>query len=310
MIRTVSPIVLITLFLIFSCGGGSSVKEEPPLSHPAHKLLQKGVGWYQRGCFHKSLEAFTRAHELFTASDRLPGVAMSLNNIGNVYRYIGDTHSSLLFYQEAYAIYAQLADHDGAMQALANQAAILIQNDRLDEATETIQKAKALAESFGIVAPQVLNNQGILFTRQKQYADAESILLKALDATANQNVPTRATSYSALGNLMAAQGAYKQAIEFYLDALAIDQQIDFHPGIADNLNAIGNAYLQIQEYHQAATYLQRSVKIYALFGNTKQVAQNLESLEKSARHADIDLTVTRHFVEKWLKGEVLEHPCP
>ncbi len=298
------------MILMISACGGADVKKDPILTHPAHKHIQKGVGWYQRGCFHKSLEEFTKAHELFSASDRLPGVAMSLNNIGNVYRYIGDTRSALLFYQEAFAIYSQLENHDGAIQALSNKAAILIQKDRLDEAAATIQKATNLAESLGIVAPQVLNNKGILLTRQKQYLQAELILTSALESTPPQNLPTRATSYSALGNLMTSTGDYAQAIEFYRKAVTMDQQIGFHPGLADNLNAIGNAYFQIQEYNQAAAYLQRSVKIHALFGNTKQVARTLERLEECTQYADIDLTVTHHFVEKWLKGEMLEHPCP
>ena len=109
---------------------------------------------------------------------------------------------------------------------------------------------------------------------------------------------------------MTAKGEHARAIEFYQKALAIDQQVDFHPGIADNLNAIGNAYFHIQQYIQAATYLQRSVKIHALLGNTKLVASTLERLEECTQHADIDLTLTHHFVEKWLQGEVLEHPCP
>ncbi len=310
MIRILSPVLLGVVFFVFACGGAGDIKKDPILTHPGHKHLQKGVGWYQRGCFHKSLQAFTKAHELFSASDRLPGVAMSLNNIGNVYRYIGDTRSALLFYHEAYAIYSQLGNNDGAIQALSNKAAILIQNNRLDDATATIQKATTLAESVGIALAQVLNNQGILLTRQKQYTDAESTLMKALEATSPQNLPTRATSFSALGNLMAAQGKYTQAIEFYLQALALDQEIGFHPGIADNLNAIGNAYFQMQQYDQAAAYLQRSVKIFALFGKTKQVARTLERLQTCAQHSDLDWTVTHHFVEKWLKGEVLEHPCP
>jgi len=308
MIRILFSMLLGVMVVLGGCGG-ADVKKDPILTHPAHKYIQKGVGWYQRGCFHKALQDFTKAHELFTASDRLPGVAMSLNNIGNVYRYIGDTRSALLFYQEAFSLYSQLDNLDGAVQALSNKAAILIQNNRLDEAAATIQNATSLAESAGIVAAQVLNNQGILLTRQKQYMQAESILTLALEATSPQHLPTRATSYSALGNLMTAKGEYIRAIESYLQALAIDQQIDFHPGIADNLNAIGNAYFQMQQYNQAAAYLQRSVKIHALFGNTKQVARILERLEECAQHADADMTVTHYFVEKWLKGEVLEHPC-
>lgn len=50
------------------------------------KEIARGIARYNKGCYKDSLEYFFGAHELFVASDQLSGVAMSLNNIGNVYR--------------------------------------------------------------------------------------------------------------------------------------------------------------------------------------------------------------------------------
>jgi tetratricopeptide (TPR) repeat protein len=296
------------LLLVFSCGGGS-VKKDPAPSQPAMKQLQKGVAWYQRGCFRQSLEAFTKAHELFTASDRLPGVAMSLNNIGNVYRYIGDTRSALLFFQEAYEIYSRLDNPEGMIQALSNQAAIHIQDDRLDEAAATIQTTEKMAESSGKTLAHVLNNKGILFTRQHRYDDAETILMQALEATAPENAHAYATVCSSLGNLMFEKTDYDKALAYYEKALFFDRQSEFHPGLADNLYAVGRVYHQQEKYDQATAYFQRSIKIYALFGNKEQVSRIMNILEETAPRSNMDLTLTRHFVDKWSKGEILEHPC-
>ena len=310
MTRYIYTALFCLLLLVISCGGGTSVKNDPAPSHPAQKHIQKGVALYQRGCFQASLTAFMKAHELFSASDRLPGIAMSLNNIGNVYRYIGDTRSALLFFQEAYEIYSRLDDSKGRIQALANKAAMLIQAERLDEATATIQRAKDLAESSDQAVAQVLNNQGILLTRQGQYDAAESVLLQALAATDPENLHARATAFSSLGNLMSEKSDHQKAIEFYNKALSLDRQTDFHAGLADNLKAIGRVYHQLDKHDRAASYFQRSIKIYALFNNQDQVIRTLALLEESAARSGMDLTVTRHFVEKWLKGEMLEHPCP
>jgi len=308
MTRFVYPLLLSMLLLVFSCGGGP-VKKDPAFLHPALKQLNKGVAWYQRGCFQQSLEAFTKAHELFTASDRLPGVAMSLNNIGNVYRYIGDTRSALLFFQEAYEIYSRLEKLEGAIQALSNQAAIHIQDNRLDEAATTIQAAEKMAESSGKTIAHVLNNKGILLTRQNRYEDAETVLMQALEATAPDDTHAYATVYSSLGSLMFEKTDYDQAIEFYEKALSLDRQSDFHPGLADNLNVVGKIYFQQEKYDQATAYFQRSVKIYALFGNREQVSRIMNLLEETATHSNTDLSLTRYFVDKWSKGEMLEHPC-
>ena len=306
--RYIYTLLLVMLLMVFSCGGGS-VKEDPTQTHPAMKQLQKGIAWYQRGCFQESLEALTKAHELFTASDRLPGVAMSLNNIGNVYRYIGDSQSALLFFQEAYEIYSRLDNPEGVIQALSNQAAILIQNNRLDEAAAIIQTTEEMAASAGKTLAHVLNNKGILLTRQHEYDDAETVLLQALEATASENVLTHATVYSSLGNLKFGKNEYEKALEFYQKALFFDRQSEFHPGLADNLNAVGNTYYQLGEYAQAVAFFQRSIKIYALFGNSDQVTRIMTLLEETATHSNTDLTLTRHFVDKWSKGEFLDHPC-
>ncbi len=306
--RYTYSILLSMLLLVFSCGGGS-VKKDPTPTHPAMKQLQKGIAWYQRGCFQESLEAFTKAHELFTASDRLPDVAMSLNNIGNVYRYIGDSQSALLFFQEAYEIYSRLDNLDGAIQALSNQAAIQIQDNRLDEAATTIQSAEKMAESSEKTIVHVLNNKGILLTRQHRYDDAETVLLQALEATTPDNTHAYATVCSALGSLMLEKTDYDQALEFYEKALSLDRQSDFYPGLADNLNAVGRIYLQQKKYDQATAYFQRSIKIYALFGNREQVSRTMNLLEEAATRSNTDLTLTRYFVDKWSKGEILEHPC-
>ncbi len=308
MTRFTYLLLLSILLLVFSCGGGS-VKKDPAPSHLAMKQLQKGLAWYQQGCFHQSLEAFTKAHELFAASDRLPGVAMSLNNIGNVYRYIGDSRSALLFFQEAYEIYFRLDNLEGVIQALSNQAAIHLQNDQLDEAAAVIQTTEKMAESSGKVLAHVLNNKGILLTRQHRYEEAETVLMQALDATAPENIHAYATVCSALGNLMAEKSDYDKALAFYEKALFFDRQSEFHPGLADNLKALGRVSLQQKNYDQATAYFQRSVKIYALFGNSEQVSSTMNILEETAKHSNTDVTLTRYFVDKWSRGEILEHPC-
>ena len=302
------PLLIFVLLLVFACGGGS-VKKDPAPPHPAMKQLQKGIAWYQRGCFRQALEAFTKAHEGFTASDHLTGVAMSLNNIGNVYRYIGDTHSALLFFQEAYEIYTRLDNLDGTIQALSNQAAIHIQDHRLNDAEAVIQAAEKMAARSGKTPAHVLNNKGILLTRQHRYADAEIVLMQALETTDPENAPAYATVCSSLGNLMVEKSDDPKALAFYEKALFSDRQSEFHPGLAVNLNALGEIYQRQEDYAQAIACYQRSIKIYALFGNKEQVSCIMNTLEELAPKANTDLTLTRYFVEKWSKGEILENPC-
>lgn len=83
---------------------------------------------------------FFRAHELFVASDQLSGVAMSLNNMGNVHGARGDIVSALLFFYESLAIYSDIGDPLGRVQVLCNKATALIDTGRFEKYEKISEK--------------------------------------------------------------------------------------------------------------------------------------------------------------------------
>ena len=72
---------------------------------------------------------------------------------------------------------------------------------------------------------------------------------------------------------------------------------------------MGALYQREGEHTAAAAHFQRSIKIYALLGNEKKVIDLMRKLETSASAADVDIAVTKHFVNQWSRGEVLESLC-
>ena len=77
-----------------------------PRTAPVHlsagaEQIKKGNNLYQKGCYKGALEHFFRAHELYAVSDQQSGIAMSMNNIGSVYRALGDASGALVFFEEA-----------------------------------------------------------------------------------------------------------------------------------------------------------------------------------------------------------------
>ena len=306
--RRYYTLLLLLILLVFACGG-PSVKKTPETSHYGMKELRKGIGWYQKGCYHKSLEHFMKANELFAASDHLTGTAMTMNNMGNVYRLIGDSKSANLFFDESYAIYSDLNQPEGAIQALANKSALLIDTNAFDEAEAVIQKAESMAGASGIVSISLLNNKGVLLTKRKDYIAAENALKQALSTATPESFRSIATVNASLGNLQMERGEYEQAIEFFSKALEADRAADFHVGLADDLTAIGTVYYLQKKYEIALKYFKRSIKIHALFGNREKVMSIYGMMEAAAETTGIDISVTRHFVDKWTAGELMESPC-
>ena len=99
---------------LLACGGGNAVEKRTPASiSDGTKEIIQGVSFYRRGCYSKALDHFFRAHEYFASADHLSGVAMSLNNIGTVYRASGEANTALRVFKESYRIYKAIADSDG-----------------------------------------------------------------------------------------------------------------------------------------------------------------------------------------------------
>lgn len=298
------------LFLLAACGGGPSLTPTPSHLLTGTDQLRKGTAFYHRGCFQLAFDHFFRAHELYAASDQLSGVAMSLNNIGTVYRATGDFEGASAFFDKAFEIYQDLGDESGQRQALSNKAAVLIELGRLDQAQKVIEAAERISgdETRQPFVP-LLGNRGVLLTRKKEYAAAEKVLKEALAAVDPENSAEKATVNFALGQLMIERKRWKDAIGFFQTALGADRQQGFYKGMADDLSGMGRAFLAAGDRAGAVKCWERSVKIYALIKLPEEVRKTMAHIRMAAPGTGVDIRVTELFVQRWLEGKVYEQPC-
>ena len=305
-LRAMATLILTSSLL--ACGGGSAGPTRAMHLTSGMVQVQEGNAWYQKGCYERALPHFLRAHELFAVSDQVSGVAMSMNNIGSVNRIIGDTGVAVRLFDESYRAYASIQDNAGAVHALSNKAAALIDADRLEESERVLDEADSLARKHGISYNPLLSNRGVLLTRKGDYDRAEEVIAKALANADPSNRSAAAAINTAMANLMVVTERFDRAIGFYEEALAADRISGFHKGIADDLAAIGNAYASKKRYEPAADHLERSIKVYALIGNDKRVSDIMAQLEEAAGKANLDISVTKEFASRWLAGEA-DGPC-
>ena len=294
--------------MLFACTGNNVVKKSDEITSGI-KEIKKGTYLYKKGCYERSLEHFLRAHELFVFSDNLSGVAMSMNNIGNVYRTTGCISSATQFFDESCRMFLYINDIKGAVQALSNKSAALIEDGRLDEASNVLSLAENLAKNNEKLSVTLLKNQGILLIRKKEFKRAEDILKKACKKVETSNLLEKAAINFALGNLMFETKRSENAVEYFKKALSADQSSGYIKGIADDLAAIGTVYYNQDKHELAVNFFNRSIKIYALMGYEKKVHSIMEFLIKSSEKAKINIIVTKNFVRKWLEGKSLKL-CP
>lgn len=299
--RFLTGLIFFIIISLFSCAVNNPAKNNSDRIVSGMKEIQKGTGWYQKGCYKRSLRHFLKAHKIFTVHDQQDGVAMSMNNIGNVYRITGDMESAVCFFEESFKIYTYIEDKKGMVQALSNKAAAFIDAGKLEDADKTLKTAENIMQKSKICFVPLITNRGIFFTKKKKYIEAEKVLKSALENADHKNLSEFATANFALGNLMLQTKRSEKAVDFFKRALESDHGSGYRRGIADDLASIGSVYLSKGKNKEAVKYFERSVKIYSLTGNSKKVEKLMAQLEKASERAGIDISVTKQFVKNWIK---------
>lgn len=310
--RPLSLRVVIVLLLFFlACVSGKPQKETPRHLSDAAREMKRGLEWYQKGCYEKSLEYLFRAYELYSASDVLDGVAMSLNNIGTIFRITGDYEKAISLLDESFQIYSDLNNQEGAVRALSNKAATLIHAGELDKAEVVLQSAMRLLPADGNKRLRVplLQNQGVLLTKRGSYEAAEEVLVTCLNQADSLDPMGTASLHFAFGNLMLKTERPSDAIAAFEKALSIDRELGFYGGMGDDLFSMGQAYLKLGEEGKAVGSWKRSVKIFAFIDQASQLQETMQLLRETARRTGIDISVTEAFVERWRQGTLYESPC-
>ncbi len=102
---------------------------------------------------------------------------------------------------------------------------------------------------------------------------------------------------------------YDKAIKYLDKAIDSDRKTGCYHGLADDLAEIGKVRLKQGMGSDAAKYLKRSAKIYALMGDKEKANTIMVLLENTAKKENIDFSVTKYFVNRWLNGEILGNSC-
>ncbi len=306
--KTVKRCLLVILaILAASCGGKKEVIVPEHLSAGAEQTA-KGMPYYERGCYARALEHFTRAQELFTAVGDRRGMAMSANNIGVVYRAIGEAGAAIPFFEDALRIYGDLGEPDRVRQTLSNLAAAQVDTGDTNSAGKNIDLALKI-EDRSRPFPPALTVKGVLLARQGDVRGAEAMLKEALDAISRRHPEGEAAANYAMGELLLGQARFKEAVPYFDKALQSDRKAGFYRGIADDLAALGRCSAGMGDDSAAVRSWEQSVRIYALLGMEEKVRSTLGLLEEAAKRSNLNIDLTRALAERWLKGEMTDSLC-
>lgn len=253
-----------------------------------------------KGCYARALNYFQEAHQRYTAADNLEGVAQSLNSIADLYYRLGDMDSALLVYNDAIAVYRELADDAGLVSALGNKAATLIALDRLGQAALILGQADALDPGNSQAAMR-LKNRALLHIKQDDLQAAQDLLARALAASDESQAAIRSSIYFAMGHTALTEKRTEQARKAFTSALKIDRDAAAYDLVARDLQGLGACWAQEENPARAVAYFKRSAKIFALLKNRPKADEVTTQLKQNAAQAGIDIQATLHWIGQWLE---------
>jgi tetratricopeptide (TPR) repeat protein len=306
--RTVKwGIVLVFVLVSASCGGTKEVIV-PEHINAGSVQTSKGMPFFERGCYARALEHFYRANELFTAIGDSRGMAMSMNNIGVVYRGMGEAAAAIPFFEDALRMYRSLGDQEDVRQTLSNLAAARVDTGNYAAAEKNIDEALKIQVGRKPFAP-AMTVKGILQARQGDVNGAEAMFKEALKNVDKKNPAGAAAANYAMGELLRGASRYQEAVPYLEKALENDRTAGFYSGIADDLTALGRCSAALRDDASAVNFWEQSVRIYALLGMGEKVRATMGMLEEAAKRSNRDISLTRALADRWLKGEMTESLC-
>lgn len=178
------------------------------------------------------------------------------------------------------------------------------QNNAIDSAIYYYQQALRSPDLKPSETSGVLINLSIIHKNRGQYDQALEYAFEALPYNPD---PTRSRS-SALNTIASTYyliGDHSKALDYYLQTLAIREELDYKKGIAISLNNISNVFIAVEQYDSALAYLNRTLTIrealndqrgIALAHNNLGLAQlNLENYAAAEEHLKKALVIKKEL---------------
>jgi tetratricopeptide (TPR) repeat protein len=223
-----------------------------------------------------------------------PRVAIDVNNLGGVLKYLGKLGEARAAFERALAIDEAVygRDHPRVAIDVNNLGLVLKDLGELGEARAACKRALAIDEAvYGLVHPSVardVNNLGGVLRDLGELGEARSAYERALaifERVFGTEHPNMATLVNNLGVVLQDLGELGEARAAYRRALAMDEAVygRDHPRVAIDINNLAMVLRDLGEPGEARVALERALAIFEKFlppdhPRIRIVRDNLESL--------------------------------
>jgi CHAT domain-containing protein/tetratricopeptide (TPR) repeat protein len=251
-----------------------SGKPDEEVQQQIDQLNSMVVSLYQKGQHEEAIKYTTKSANLTSQikGKQHPDFALSLNNLAELYRSIGDYAAAEPLLKQAMKIYrVALGEQNPDFARSLSNLALLYQSMGDSAAAEPLSKQAmeirrvVLGERHPDFATS-LNNLAALYQSMGDYAGAEPLLKQAMKiyrVALGKRHPLFATSthnlaalYQSMGDYVAAEELFKQAME--IRRIALGEQ---HPDLAGSLDDLAALYQSMGDYAAAESLHKQAMEI-------------------------------------------------
>ena len=241
--------------------------------------------------YHEALDSYRRA------SDR-KGEAQALNNMGELYYWLGETRKALETFNGTLPIWQALGDRRGEAETLNNIAAVywLLGETwkALEKHNEVLPIRRVLGDRRG--EAETLNNIGVVYWSLGELRRAIEKYNEALPiCRALGDRRGEAETLNNIGTVYGSLGELRKALEKFNEALPIRRVLGDRRGEAQTLNYIGVIYRSSGEMQKALEKFNEALLIWRAVGDRRGEAQALNHIGQ----VYISLGETRKALEKF-----------
>jgi len=251
---------------------------------------KRAIEFFENGKYHDALKSSLESLSIAKKNpDEFDSIALNMNLVGKIFKYIGDYDQSEKYLKNALEIFEKklLKKEINKADVISNLAELY-----------RLQEKYILSEQFNIFSLEIrekylgsehldvatsLNNLAQLYQDQEDYLKAEPLYLRSLDIRKNllgSEHPDVATTMNNLARLyLNLDGKYPEAERLFLRSLEIREKVlDFeHPDLATSLHNRAWLYNNQGLYAEAESFFLRSLKI-----SEKTLGQD---------HPDVEITL-------------------
>jgi len=204
-----------------------------------------------------------------------------LNTICNIYRFLSDFESALVFGDRALTLSKKIVYHKGESRALYNIAGALKSKGDYKNSLDYNLKALEIREKTGDKKVIAANNAeiGTVYRLMGNFSKAMDHQLKGLKIRQESGDKMDiASSFNGIGSIYLDKGDYQKALESYLKSAKLSEEAGDKKDVASTYNNIANIYEILHKLDEALEFYLIALKLNEKNGNLRWKAVNLNNI--------------------------------